>query len=459
MSIRIVCFHPSLSAYPAFAVLLEILQAQAGADVTVDRRELTLERLRVPPSAPEGLAAASGLPDLTIHCIAADGVGDPPALAAQAGPAGPALAAFDGCAAGQIQRIVLDRFDDYVTSPFRDQEVWPRVLRQTRLAAAPDETLVEQLRNRLGTRHLLGRSPVLLHQLRRIPAVARTDLTVLITGETGTGKELCARAVHVLSRRLEGPFVPVNCATLPVGLVQSELFGHERGAYTGAAASRKGLVRQAEGGTLFLDEVESLDLRSQAALLRFLQERELRPVGGDAMSRADVRIVAAANVDLESAVAGGQFRRDLFYRLNEATLSMPPLRDRGDDIETLTQHFIGKFAAELGSPARGISTEALRKLRTYPWPGNVRELENVVRQALLFTQHAILRPADVTLPGAVAAPESVSFRSMKAKVVADFERRFVARQLAEHEGNLTRAARACGKHPRAFRELVRRYGI
>jgi formate hydrogenlyase transcriptional activator len=230
---------------------------------------------------------------------------------------------------------------------------------------------------------VVGASPALQSVLARVAKVAPTDSTVLITGETGTGKELIARAVHKRSRRKTRPFVSVNCAAIPAPLVASELFGHEKGAFTGALQRRLGRFELAEGGTIFLDEIGELPAETQIALLRVLQEREFERVGGNQAIHADVRVIAATNRDLQAAIASGGFRRDLFYRLNVFPIDIPPLRERREDIPVLVEYFIDRFARNAGKTIRGISEETLDLLRSYAWPGNIRELQNVIERSVI----------------------------------------------------------------------------
>ncbi len=296
----------------------------------------------------------------------------------------------------------------------------------------------------------------------RLPVVADCQANVLITGETGTGKEVCARAVHYLSPRASRPWVAVNCGALPAELVENELFGHARGAYTTAHAASPGLVREAEGGTLFLDEVDSLPLAAQAKLLRFLQEREYRPIGTSTTLRADVRVIAASNCDLHQRMQRGQFRQDLFFRLNVLHLQLPALRDRREDVPVLAQHFLRQYAREYARPAHDLSPAALLKLLRHEWPGNVRELSHVIERAVLLSTGPVLEPRDIDID--LAGPDSVpvddaSFRVAKMRVVDRFERGYVEQLLSVHGGNVTHAAMAAKKDRRAFFELIRKHGI
>jgi two-component system NtrC family response regulator/two-component system nitrogen regulation response regulator GlnG len=244
---------------------------------------------------------------------------------------------------------------------------------------------------------LLGRSPAMQDLYKMIGRVAPTDMTVLISGESGTGKELVARAIHQHSLRAEGPWVALNCAAIPEALLESELFGHEKGAFTGATERKPGAFEEAAGGTLFLDEAGELPPAVQAKLLRVLQEKEIRRLGGRAAIAVDVRIIAATNKNLEAAVAGGEFREDLYYRLNVIHLHLPPLRARREDIPLLAQHFLSRYGRELGRAVGGFAPEALRLLMEHPWPGNVRELENTIQQALMACRGYLITAEDIQL--------------------------------------------------------------
>jgi two-component system, NtrC family, response regulator GlrR len=306
---------------------------------------------------------------------------------------------------------------------------------------------------------LIGTSPALLKQTSQLPVFARCDANVLILGETGSGKEVCAQAVHALSTRASGPWVAVNCGAIPSELVENELFGHVRGAYTTAHDSHEGLVRQAESGTLFFDEVDCLAASAQIKLLRFLQDRQYRPVGSTRVIEADVRIIAASNEELSDLVMAGAFRQDLYFRLNVLSLRLPPLRERLEDIPVLAQAFAQGFAVQYGRAIKGISTDAMSILLAYRWPGNVRELKNVIERAVLLAAGDVLIPTDIELPGLSGSAAENSFREAKARVVEQFEKTYLEGLLSTHAGNITHAALAAKKNRRAFFRLLKKHRV
>ena len=308
--------------------------------------------------------------------------------------------------------------------------------------------------------HLIGSGASFVAQLERVPVLAACDASVLILGETGTGKELFAQALHYMSARLDHPLVAVNCGALPAELVEAELFGHARGAFTSAHETRVGLVAQAQGGTLFLDEVDSLPPLAQVKLLRFLQDKEYRPVGSSRPQRADVRIISASNGDLAGLCERGTFRADLYYRLDVLTLSLPPLRERGEDVIALAEHFADRFARQFRRRVGGLAPDARARLRAHAWPGNVRELEHTIERAVLLAPGEVLRAADLDLrQPPTDLPVAESFQAAKARVVEQFERRCIENALALSEGNITHAADSVSKNRRAFWQLMRKYGI
>ncbi|PYS79797.1 MAG: sigma-54-dependent Fis family transcriptional regulator [Acidobacteria bacterium] len=311
----------------------------------------------------------------------------------------------------------------------------------------------------MGLRQLVGQSKAFVAEIGKLPLIARCDVRVLIQGETGTGKELCARAIHYLSPRSSGPFIPVNCGAIPAELVENELFGHERGAYTGATTAHAGMIHEAEGGTLFLDEIDCLPPVAQVKLLRFIQEKEYRPLGSTKVRHADVRVISATNADTEQAVKEGKLRRDFYYRLNVVPLLLPPLRERRCDIELLAQHFLSKFVSEFNSSVSSIAHAALRKLASYDWPGNVRELEHVMERAVTLAEQSVLQAEDIVLPTESAPLVNDSFSQAKARMIDRFEREYIREMLIAYCGNITKAALAAKKNRRAFWQLIRKHHI
>lgn len=312
---------------------------------------------------------------------------------------------------------------------------------------------------------LVGEAPAFREAMREVPIIARASEPVLILGETGTGKELVARALHDLSGRSQFPFVAFNCGAFTETLLEDELFGHERGAFTDAHASRKGLLAQAEGGTVFLDEVDTLSARAQVDLLRAVQERRFRPLGGQRERPTDVRILAATNAPLERLVRSGRFRADLYYRLGVFSVSLPPLRERKQDVLSLACHFLKKhLAADRGE--KRLSTGASAALVEYDWPGNVRELENAMIRAIRLCVSDTIEVSDLRLNACGVACRSVmpaehagSLNARKKAVVERFEREYLLELLSEHDGNVSRAARACGKERRALGKLLKKHGL
>jgi two-component system, NtrC family, response regulator GlrR len=347
---------------------------------------------------------------------------------------------------------------DFVLPPLRRSELLPRLMRQARVTRRGDP-LVQKLKQDIGLKQIIGESPVFLDKIQRVPRFARCDATVLITGESGTGKEIFARAIHYLSPRADRPFMPVNCGALPENLVESEIFGHKRGAFTGAASDQAGLIREAEGGTLFLDEIDCLTPQAQVKLLRFLQDGEYRSVGSHQILRANVRVVAATNADFSCVVRSGKFREDLFYRLNVLALTLPPLRERLGDILLLTEDFLEKQAAITKTRAKNLSLATLNRLLSHSWPGNVRELQNVLMRAIVLSDRDLIEASDLDLPEEGFPAEDQSFRAMKSRVVWRFEHDFLATVLHTHGGNISRAAVAAKKSRRAFWELLRKHGL
>lgn len=315
--------------------------------------------------------------------------------------------------------------------------------------------------------NLLGRSQPMIACRALIDKLSEYEAPTLVEGETGTGKEMAARAIHYLGLKAHMPFVPVNCGALPDSLMETELFGHERGAFTDAKAPRKGLVALAEGGTLFLDEVDSLSAKGQVVLLRFLQNMEYRPVGGGRPLQSRMRVIAATNSVLERRVSEGRFRQDLFFRLNVTRLRVPTLRERAEDIPLLAHHFLAGFGALYGKPAKTLRPESVEWLIRQPWPGNVRELENLMHREFLLTDGPVIRlPSRSTGAAAAEKPEALvadgaalTFTQAKAKAIVDFERVFLHRLMVATKGNVSQAARKAGKERRSLGRLLQKHSI
>ena len=307
--------------------------------------------------------------------------------------------------------------------------------------------------------HIVGESPRMLDAFKTIARVSRSTATVLVRGESGTGKELVARTIHDRSARAKGPFVAVNCAAIPENLLESELFGHEKGAFTGAISRRIGRFERATGGTLFLDEIGDMSLPLQAKILRVLQEREVERVGGSAPVKVDVRLIAATHRDLDKDVQAGRFREDLYYRLAVVTVQLPSLRERGNDLCVLAEHYLERYAREYGRPVHAISREAMAVLRGYNWPGNVRQLRNVIESAVLLADGDALLPCHLPpeLLRVEAQPEASDTGTLVT--LSELERRHIQKVLAVSGGQMTVAAEILGIHRNTLRRKLAEYGI
>jgi len=312
---------------------------------------------------------------------------------------------------------------------------------------------------------LIGKSPAFLDVLELIRRFAACDATVLIQGETGTGKELVARAIHYQGARRSYPFIPVNCGALPDTLVENELFGHARGAFTDARDARGGLIAEAQGGTLFLDEVEALTPKVQVTLLRFLQDFEYRPVGGAPVRSANVRIIAASNANLHALQRDQQFRQDLLFRLNVLTIDLPPLRERENDVVLLAEIFLKRLAEQYRRPLKRLYEDAVTRLTNYGWPGNVRELENLMHREFLMNDGDVVHLRGLPAPrernrGELERPMTTCrFQDAKASAIARFERDYICELLSRTRGNISQAARISGKERSRLGKLVKKYGL
>ena len=370
---------------------------------------------------------------------------------------------------------------DYLTKPFNMDELRIKVRQHLETLRIKQENVL--LKRTLNTSHefcnIIGRSDAMLDMFKMVETIARTNSTVLITGESGTGKDLVARAVHFNSLRREHPFVALNCGGLPETLLESELFGHMRGAFTGADTNKKGLVEVAERGTIFLDEIGEMNQTMQVKLLRVLQDRRFRRLGGTEEVQADIRVIAATNQDLEKMVAEGRFREDLYYRINVIQVHLPPLRDRREDVPLLADHFLTKYAKAAGKTVNAISHEAHELLAAYAWPGNVRELENVVERAVALEQTPLVLPESLptqvrtlggTLSKGVGSPApsapaaSAGLPDLKEgfdleALGEEFYRHYIALALERSGGVQTRAAEMLGMSFRSFRYYAKKFNL
>jgi DNA-binding NtrC family response regulator len=351
--------------------------------------------------------------------------------------------------------------EDYIGKPFQLDELAITVEKALERRSLRREVreLRAEVRDRYNFSNIVGRSKPMMQLFEVIRRIAaRRDASALIIGSTGTGKELVARAIHYNSDRREAPFVPINCSAIPETLLESELFGHQKGAFTGAHETRRGLFEEAQGGTVFLDEINTLSQNLQVKLLRVLQERVVRRVGGRENLTIDIRLVSASNLDLEEAVKRGEFRQDLFYRLSVVPVRLPDLKDRREDIPLLVYHFLQKFSQQHGEPARRFSSEAMRVLMTHSWPGNVRELENAVEHALTMGSGEILTLDD--LPSSVTSPERdiVEEAVLDNVPLAEVERRYIIKILEKMGGHQIKTAQILGIDRRTLYRRLRQYG-
>jgi DNA-binding NtrC family response regulator len=371
-----------------------------------------------------------------------------------------------------VESMKLGAFD-YIPKPFTPDEVSIVVKK----ALEKRDLLLEniyfrrELQGKYGFHNIIGKSRKMLEIYRTIAKVAMTDSTVLIYGQSGTGKELIARAIHFNSPRREKQFVPVDCAVLSENLLESELFGHVKGSFTGAISTKPGLFEVADGGTVFLDEVGNISLSIQAKLLRVLQEGEFTPVGGTKAKKVDIRLIAATNKELEKMIKEGNFREDLYYRLNIVPIYLPPLKERQEDISMLAMHFLKEYADETGKRVKTFTPEAIEKLMIYTWPGNVRELENVIERTVVMIDDEMVRPEHIILPGQKEKESLGDYvpitseelkevkKKLREKVVEDIERTFVLNALERHNWNVTRAAEEVGMLRTNFQALMKKYNL
>lgn len=347
---------------------------------------------------------------------------------------------------------------DFVVTPFQDAEVLARI--KFMFSAEQNLPPKKEMGRILGLEQFLGEANAILGVKRRIPQIARSEATVLLTGETGTGKEVAARSLHYMSQRAGRPFLPVNCGAIPIELFERELFGHQKGAYTGALAAQPGLIEEAESGTLYLDEIETLSLGAQVKLLRFLQDKTYHTLGSSKPRQADVWIIASTNVDLGCKIRDGTFREDLFYRLAVITVMLPPLRERRSDIPLLADYFLIRYGLH-EDVKKHFSPKAMEALCQYAWPGNVRELENVIRQALALSESQIIDVDElrIAIPDSAGSLRKESLMQMKSRVIQEVEKSYISELLELYHGNVTHAAHAAKKERRAFGRLIKKYNL
>ncbi|MEE9610947.1 MAG: sigma-54 dependent transcriptional regulator [Desulfatiglandales bacterium] len=357
---------------------------------------------------------------------------------------------------------------DYILKPFSAEQLRIAVNRGIKQKRLSDENkyLRSQLKEAYGFNRIIGKSASLQEVLKLVKKVSKTEANILIQGDSGTGKELVARSIHTNSDRSHRPFVPVDCASLPENLLESELFGHEKGAFTDAYVTRPGIFEYANGGTLFLDEIGELSITLQSKLLRTLQEHQVRRVGGRRLLNVDVRIITATNQNLEKAIAEGRFREDLFYRINVITIPLPPLRERKDDVPLLANHYLRHFSKGSINEVKGISREAMELMERYHWPGNVRELQNVMERAVSLTDSKIIVPQDlpeqirlVKNPDAFIFPAGSNYKKAKKDWMDFFEKRYLSDLLKRHNGNISKAAREAQVNRKTIHRLLKRHRL
>jgi len=451
---------------PPLRVLI-IDDDEAHAEALADGLDIEEGRVRIAHSGREGIELMSEatydavLTDLVMHDV--DGL----EVLREAGRLQPEAVVLLITGHGSVETAVdAMRLGaaDYLTKPVRIAELRTRLgraLEAGRLRRTNRE-LRRQLDKRFGFEGIVGHSASMQRVFDVLQQVSGSSATVLILGESGTGKELVARAIHTNSPRKDKPFVAVNCAALSQGLIESELFGHEKGAFTGAVSAKEGVIVYADGGTLFLDEVGDMPLETQAKLLRVLETREVQPVGGNATRKVDIRLVAATNQDLRSMAAEGTFREDLLFRLQVVTVELPPLRRRTGDIPMLVDHFLGELAQEHGRPVRGITPEARALLVRYDWPGNVRELRNAIENMVLLSRSDVLDVDDVPehVKQAAGSPgRAPGHFELAGRTLSEVERALIEANLELAAGNRQKAAKLSGVGERTLYRKLKEYGI
>jgi DNA-binding NtrC family response regulator len=357
---------------------------------------------------------------------------------------------------------------DFITKPFDHEELihlLRKALERSQLLRE-NLNLQRRIKKKEPFENLVGSSPAMQRVYQTIQMIAKTDVTVLITGESGTGKDLAARAIHALSHRNEQSYVTVNCPTLPENILESELFGYKKGAFTDASSDKIGLFEEARGGTIYLDEIGDIASPIQTKLLRVLQEKEIKPLGQTKSIKVDVRVIASTNRDLREKIRQQEFREDLFYRLNVLTVHMPPLRERKEDIPLLAEHFLKHYCEEFGKPPKSLSSELMDLLLRRNWEGNVRELENIINRAILLSTGDVIKPHEIgwtaELPDSCAVGSEIHgmpYKEAKGEVLRHFHAQYLGELLRRNNGNVTHSARECGLERQALQQILRRYGL
>jgi DNA-binding NtrC family response regulator len=358
---------------------------------------------------------------------------------------------------------------DFIAKPFEQDELIFKIgkaLERSRLLLENKQLLKARDKD---FSPLVGQSPAMEKVFEKISLVASSDVTVLITGESGTGKDLTARSIHRHSQRSKAAFIPINCPTIPEHILESELFGHKKGAFTSAFQDKTGLFQEADKGTIFLDEIGDIGLSIQTKLLRVIQEKEIKPLGDNRVRKVDVRIIASTNQDLRAKIAQKEFREDLFYRLSVITIELPPLRDRIEDIPLLAEHLVAKNCKKLNQPLKTISSQVMELLLKHPWQGNVRELENALVQGILYCRNEEIQETDIPISdaGMNLCPDNsldahlmeMPYKQAKETVLTRFNHEYVGARLSSANGNITQAARRCGLDRQALQQVMKRFDI
>ncbi len=360
----------------------------------------------------------------------------------------------------QLDIYSIENADDLIISPLIEAEVLWRISRLIGTAKKEKEIARKNILQKAGISQLIGCHPSFLEKISIIPQLADTDATVLLLGETGVGKELCARAIHYLSKRSDQPFIPVDCGAIPPKLIEGELFGHLKGAYTDAHSNQLGIIAEAKKGSLFLDEIDTLPFSAQSKLLRLLQDKTYRILGQAKRTKADIRIITASNVDLQQKMQQNLFRKDLFYRLT-FSLELPSLRERSSDIPLIASYLLKNYIKELNVKPKVFSPTSFQKLLMYDWPGNIRELQNVIQQAIVLSPNYVIQPWSINIPELIEDVNfrTPSFREAKKKAIEQFEKEYITKLLIFFEGNITHAAREASKDRSDFMRLMKKFNL